>query len=94
MIYDTVGTGKFSWQRRWKFSIVPSDPGDEQKLYAEINTLFSIYDGATANFSVQLDHLEYYQDNPNVYGFKFGGEKARKEDPPNSECERTFSVIS
>ena len=80
--------------------IGPSEPGSDS-LHANVTSLLTIYDGAAATFSnyngsVELpysgDDAWWYFDHGLLYDYKFGGEKASKNDPPNSECESAYDL--
>jgi hypothetical protein len=76
-----------------EFSVVPSGP---YSCYVEVNitSLIEPYNGVVTSFSTDLSTGNL---GPAVagydFGFQFGGEKARKEDPPNNHCELAYDAV-
>lgn len=71
-----------------RFSLVPSEPGISE-LYVNATSLLALYDGGLATFSNVANDTASFSSGI-LTGYKFGGQKISKEDPPNSECELTY----
>ena len=81
----------------WRFSTVPPGPGDTIYLQPIVKSLIKPYNRAVAAFFNEYTDSTFateYMDSGYGYDIDFGGEKARKSDPPRARCESLYDNVS